>query len=277
MKWLLTCFFILFALTAHAELPNAEDRPFWTEKTCYRLNDLVFAVGVSMNKNALETARKESFKAALWEISNYAQLSDTTLLLVETQMTYEEKTPQGTYSVWRLVKIPFPMIEKAKNLLSGNKASTRKTMDRIQKLEDENREDLADELRRALLGGDTAESASSPHPPLDKKLPVGTVVLEKTIYSSDEIIGMTLRATDETRLKTARFSIEKSKIGKIWALDTKRVTQKFSFPASILSPGKHVYSFEVTDSSGNISLNRGIFRIENLHDQLYDILSKDPP
>lgn len=102
---------------AAAELPNAADRPFWTQKTCYRSGNTVYGVGLSMGETSLENARKKSFEAALWEIANYAQLSDTTRLMVETQMTYEEQNADATFSVWRLVKIPFEMLKNSKTTL----------------------------------------------------------------------------------------------------------------------------------------------------------------
>jgi hypothetical protein len=140
---------------AHAELPNAEDRPFWTQKTCYRMDDIVFGVGLSMGKRSLEAARKEFFRAALWEISNYAQI-----------------------------------------------------------LEHENREDLADELRRALLEERDVSQASSPPTPVDKTFPTGWIKSVKDTYRTDETIDLSIRASDNHGLQTLVFAIKHSSFKK---------------------------------------------------------------
>ena len=64
---------------------------------------MVYGVGVAMGEKSLESARKKSFEAARWEIANFAQLQKTTLLIFETQMTYEEMGDDSSFSVWRLV------------------------------------------------------------------------------------------------------------------------------------------------------------------------------
>ncbi len=266
---------LVYPVIASAELPKAEDRPFWTQKTCYREEDTVFGVGLSMGNRSLEHARKESFKAALWEISNYAQINDTTLLLVETQMTYEEQTPEGNYSVWRLVKIPFPMIERTRELITRNKPSTQHTVHQIKKLENEDREDLADELRRALLQGDEEPQVSYGRSQVDKTLPSGSVSGLKPTYQSGDIITLTILAMDNTQLKTVLFSINNSSIRKSWRVNGKNATNKLSFPASHFMPGKQVYSLKITDAAGNVALKSGVFRVDDFHDELYDILSRD--
>ena len=274
MAWALVSL-LLFPMFALAELPNADDRPFWTQKTCYREGGTVFAVGLSMGKRSLEDARKASFKAALWEISNYAQISDTTLFLVETQMTYEEQNPDASYSVWRLVRIPFPMIEKARELLTGNTPATRSTVHRIKELEREDREDLADELRRALLQGEEEPKRPSRRAVVDKSLPTGSVHGINPTYHADEMVTLTIRAVDDTRLGTLLFFIHGTGVRKTWGINGQKVTKKISFPASSLGPGKQVYTIKITDAAGNASLKKGVFRIVDFHDELYDILSRD--
>lgn len=274
MTWLVVSL-LLCPMIASAELPKAEDRPFWTQKTCYREGGTVFGVGLSMGKRSLEHARKESFKAALWEISNYAQISDTTLLLVETQMTYEEQNPDGNYSVWRLVKIPFPMIERTRELLTRNKPSTQSTVHQIRKLENEDREDLADELRRALLHGDEEPQIPLSRARVDKTLPTGSITGMNPTYHSDEVITLTILAMDDIQLKTILFSIKDSSIKKSWRINGKNATKKISFPASRFGPGKQIYSIKITDAAGNVSLKSGVLRVVDFHDELYDILSRN--
>ncbi len=274
VAWLLLCVSWSFT-TAHAELPNSADRPFWTQKTCYRMDDIVFGVGLSIGQRSLEKARKESFRAALWEISNYAQIKDTTLLLVETQMTYEEQRPDGAYSVWRLVKTPLAQIIKAKELMAQNSADTQKHVTRIRKLEHENREDLADEIRRALLEGEDVNRTWSPPTPVDKTFPTGWIKSVKDTYRTDETIDLSIRANDNHALKTLVFSIKHSSIKKRWSINGNTFERRISFPAAVLSTGKQVYSITITDAAGNTALKQGVFRIIDLHDELYDILSGD--
>jgi hypothetical protein len=239
------------------------------------MDDIVFGVGLSMGQRSLEAARKESFRAALWEISNYAQIKDTTLLLVETQMTYEEQRPDGAYSVWRLVKTPLAQIIKAKELMAQNSADTQKHVTRIRKLEHENREDLADEIRRALLEGEDVNRTWSPPTTVDKTFPTGWIKSVKNTYRSDETIDLSIRASDNHALKTLVFSIKQSSIKKRWSIQGNTFERRISFPASVLSTGKQVYSITITDAAGNTALKQGVFRIIDLHDELYDILSSD--
>ena len=98
-----------------AELNNFDNRPVWTSQSNYVEFGIVYGVGTALNKKTLEQAREDSFNAAFLEIANYAQILNTSLLFVETQMTYEEENKDGTYSVWRLVKIPLEMIKNVGN------------------------------------------------------------------------------------------------------------------------------------------------------------------
>jgi len=88
-----------------------QDRPFWTEKSCYVEGEVVYGVGVALNKHSLDEARKAAFNAGVWEIASFTQTNNTTSLFIETQMTYEEQNKDGTYSVWRLVKVPIEMLK----------------------------------------------------------------------------------------------------------------------------------------------------------------------
>lgn len=270
----LTGFMIIICpYISFAELPEASDRPFWTQKTCYRMDNLIYGVGLSTGNHSLEEARKKSFKAALWEISNYAQIKDTTLLIVETQMTYEEQNKNGTFSVWRLVRVPLPMIEKTRALIVKSAPSYKKTVKKIKNFEKEDREDLADELRRALLDNKAVQKSDKKR--YDKKMPTGTIRNFRSSYSTDESISLVIRAEDNLKLATVLFSVQHSGIRKKWNLDKKTFARKISFPASDFKPGRHIYDIRITDAAGNVSLKRGVFNIENIHKELYDILTKD--
>ncbi len=136
---------------------NAQDRPFWTEKSCYLEFGVVYGIGVSLRKHSLEEARKAAFNAGVWEIANFAQIIDTTLLFIETQMTYEEQNKDETYSVWRLVKTPIEMLQNTKKALGSNKPIYQKLATKIKQLEDENQKEKADNLRRAVGMGKSVD------------------------------------------------------------------------------------------------------------------------
>lgn len=276
LAWIFPFLLLLHPGFTSAELPGSEERPFWTQKSCYREGDLVFAVGLSMGRQTLEQARKESFQAALWELSNYAQIRDTSLFLVETQMTYEEQNPDGSYSVWRLVKIPFAMVAKARELLIRNTPSTRNTVHEIQKLEKEDREDLADALRRTLLQGEDVSAPPEKSAPADRTFPSARIHHQKDRYALDEGIVFTLEASDDTRLQSVHFTIGNSGFRKSWFPDAQRMDSQFSLPAAELGAGKKVYTLTATDSTGNTSQKNGVFYIDDrLHEELYEILSRD--
>lgn len=274
VRWLLIGLLFCPAL-ALAELPRADNRPFWTQKSCYREGEMVFAVGLSMGNRSLEAARKASFQAALWEISNFAQIRETSLLLVETQMTYEEQNPDSSYSVWRLVKIPFPMIEKARQLLIHNAPSTQSTVLKIKKLANQDRDDLADALRRALLEEDGKREPPLKRDRRDRTHPTGSVEGIHATYQPHEVITLTFRVADDRALQTLLFTIEGSPLKKTWAINGKNAVGRVSFPASRFEPGKQVYSMKITDAAGNVTRKRGIFHIADLHDELYDLLSRE--
>ena len=256
-------------------LPNAEDRPYWTEKTCYREGEIVFSVGVATAKHSLEEARRDSFQAALWEISNFAQIKDTSLFLVETQMTYEEQDANGQYAVWRLVKIPFAMIEKAKKLLAGKQEATQNTVQRIKHLEKESRDDLADALRRALLTGEEPSGTFQSVKSMDRTFPTGSIESSKGRYSTDEKVLLTVRARDEAALSRVTFFIKDASVEKRWSPSGRVLERRVRFPASKLKPGRHVCSIEIEDAAGNISQKLGVFFVEDLHGELHDFLSKE--
>lgn len=94
---------------------NHYDRPFWTEKSAYVDGDVFFAVGVASNAHSIETGRQIAFQNGVQEILNYAQIRDAHTLSIETQMTYEEKTSEKTFNVFRLLKTD------RKNLLAAKK------------------------------------------------------------------------------------------------------------------------------------------------------------
>ncbi len=149
---------------------NAQNRPFWTEKSCYVESGVAYGVGVSLKRHSLEEARKLAFSAGVWEIANFAQISDTTLLFIETQMTYEEKNKDGSYSVWRLVKVPIKMLENTKKALHSNNPIYQELAIKVRQLENENRKGKANNLRRSVGMGKSVSELKSELQVLTKRL-----------------------------------------------------------------------------------------------------------
>ena len=84
-------------------------RPFWTEQAMFRFGDEVYFVGVASCARTAEEARSRAFDAGVKELNAYAQERDTSRLLIETAMIYEEPNatgcPKGTTSAWRLLRV----------------------------------------------------------------------------------------------------------------------------------------------------------------------------
>lgn len=84
-------------------------RPFWTEQAMFRFGDEVYFVGVASCAPTAEAARSRAFDAGMKELSAYAQGRDTSRLLIETAMVYEEPNApgcaKGTTSAWRLLRV----------------------------------------------------------------------------------------------------------------------------------------------------------------------------
>ena len=93
---------LLFAFFSQA----AYSRPFWTEKSSFAEGDRIFFVGVASRKATLEEGREEALRAARYELSNYLQSARTGGLTFNTQMTFDEKNDDGTFTVYRLMWVP---------------------------------------------------------------------------------------------------------------------------------------------------------------------------
>ncbi len=278
-------------LWCRAELPNADNRPFWTQKTCYREGLMIFGVGVAMGEKSLESARQKSFGYALWEIANFAQLTDTTLLLVETQMTFTEKNPDSTYTVWRLVKIPLAMLENTKRAMQRNTLFYEKMVDRVTDLEQDLKNELAEELRRAVANGSeendlkeaffpelkAARKEEVSHPPKvsDTLLPMAEIDGIHPNYWSKDIVNIRIQVSDNIKLQVVSFSIPRSHIHRRWNTDLKLFKKNLYFKAAALSPGENNYLLKAVDAAGNYSIKKGKFSIDDLHDELRQFLLEE--
>ena len=94
----------LFNNVAMAE-PSAQ-RPFWTEQSSFLQGDELFTVGVASHALTLEEGRQYAFNHGVTELKNFVQVGQLDGLTVTTQMTYEERHPDGTVTVFRLLRVP---------------------------------------------------------------------------------------------------------------------------------------------------------------------------
>ena len=91
-------------------------RPFWTEQSTFIEGDILYTVGVASNAKTVEEGRELSFSRGRTEIMNYAQIAnlDGAGIVLETQMTYEERNRDETYNVYRLLKTDLKKLVSAK-------------------------------------------------------------------------------------------------------------------------------------------------------------------
>ena len=109
--WIAAYSVVLLAITllpASALPAGHENQPFWTEKSAFVEGDDLFVVGVATKARSFEEGRKQAFEQGKIELMNYAQITSLEAqgLVIETQMTYEELNPEGTVTVYRLLRVP---------------------------------------------------------------------------------------------------------------------------------------------------------------------------
>ena len=109
--WIMAYSLVLLAITllpASALHAGRESRPFWTEKSAFLEGDDLFVVGVATKARSVEEGRKQAFEQGKIELMNYAQITSLEAqgLVIETQMTYEEPNPEGTVTIYRLLRVP---------------------------------------------------------------------------------------------------------------------------------------------------------------------------
>lgn len=109
--WIAAYSVVLLAITllpASALPAGHENQPFWTEKSAFVEGDDLFVVGVATKARSFEEGRKQAFEQGKIELMNYAQITSLEAqgLVIETQMTYEEPNPEGTVTVYRLLRVP---------------------------------------------------------------------------------------------------------------------------------------------------------------------------
>lgn len=98
----------LLVLSNSVSARTNDQRPFWTEQSSYIQGDELYVVGVASHAHSLEEGRQLAFEHARLELLNFApgaNLADDGLTF-QTQMTYEELNPDGTVTVFRLLRTP---------------------------------------------------------------------------------------------------------------------------------------------------------------------------
>ncbi len=115
--------FVLSMIAATPGFAAKDGRPFWTEKSSFIEGDDLFVVGVASNSKTVEEARKQAFENGKLELMNFAQVTSLEArgLVVETQMTFEEPQPNGTVTVYRLLRVP---IEKLRAIQDNLRTQT---------------------------------------------------------------------------------------------------------------------------------------------------------
>ena len=113
--WITSYSLVLLAITllsASALHAGRESRPFWTEKSAFVEGDDLFVVGVATKARSVEDGRKQAFEQGKIELMNYAQITSLEAqgLVIETQMTYEETNPEGTVTIYRLLRVSAAML-----------------------------------------------------------------------------------------------------------------------------------------------------------------------
>lgn len=100
----------LCLLPVASVLGDSSARPFWTEQAMYQFGGDLYFIGEASCARTSEEGRNRAFDDGMEELRNYAQATDTSGLLMETQMIYEEPDapgcPSGSVSVWRLLRVP---------------------------------------------------------------------------------------------------------------------------------------------------------------------------
>ncbi len=89
-------------------------KPFWTEKSSYIEGNYLYVVGIASNAPTVEAGRKRAFENGKSEIMNFSQLSNLDGLVIETQMTYQEKNGDG-FNIYRLMYVDYEGVNALKN------------------------------------------------------------------------------------------------------------------------------------------------------------------
>lgn len=91
-------------------VPIASGQPWWTERSSFVEGDTLYAVGVASHVTTIEGGRQTAYENGKKEIQNFRQSAVLDDLQIMTQMTYEERNEDGTFSVYRLLRVPVSIL-----------------------------------------------------------------------------------------------------------------------------------------------------------------------
>ena len=101
-------FIILLFLVVLAPLSLwAADSPLppWTERSAWLEGSELRVTGVASRATSKELGRQASYQNGLKEIQNFFSSIGGSIPLVQTQMIYEKQNSDGTFDVYRLLKV----------------------------------------------------------------------------------------------------------------------------------------------------------------------------
>lgn len=96
---------------------DGNSRPFWTQKSSYVEGKILYAVGIASHVKTVEAGRQQAWLNGKKEISNFAQIMDLSGVDIGTQMTFQARNSDGTFKVYRLLKVSIPNLTKWKTHL----------------------------------------------------------------------------------------------------------------------------------------------------------------
>lgn len=134
----LACGSLLVILSLYSTSPvyaAKDSRPFWAEKSAFIEGDDLFVVGVASRARTVEEGRRQAFEQGKTELMNYAQVTNLEAqgLVVETQMTYEEPNPDGTITIYRLLRVPASKLVAIQGRLQARSRAQEQTLEQSRK------------------------------------------------------------------------------------------------------------------------------------------------
>ncbi len=95
----------------------------------------MFVVGVASRARTVEEGRRQAFEQGKTELMNYAQVTNLEAqgLVVETQMTYEESNPDGTVTIYRLLRVPASKLVVIQERLQAQSRAQEQTLEQSRK------------------------------------------------------------------------------------------------------------------------------------------------
>jgi DNA repair exonuclease SbcCD ATPase subunit len=126
---------ISLAIIACPSSAEVSKRPFWTEKSSFIEGEDLFVVGIASNSKTVEEGRKQAFENGKVELMNFAQVTNVEAkgLVIETQMTFEDPHPNGTVTVYRLLRVSAARLVSIQGRLQEQTRVQEQALDKEQK------------------------------------------------------------------------------------------------------------------------------------------------